>query len=490
MLSATRSQKQAIQDTNKIQPGKSASTTLRQTRKRTAEEKRVQSSPAERETENKLSVQEILDRCKESDHGRVFEINLNGQALKQVPNLKEFQKLKILDLGCNKLKELSPNDLEKNCDLRELKLYANEITEISGLDRCKELNNLLLQHNKIKLIGKGLQNVRKLKVLRLDNNRLSKIDYREIGCCSQLTVLDISCNDIHDISALNALPTLEELDLSNNKISRIPDMGRCKKIQELDISRNHISNLAGLRAISTLTVLRAENNDITSLDSIGKLRCLQELYLAGNRISEVKSFPNQFSALEILDLSNNIIENIEEMFVLSGISTLVELSVKGNPFKSEDGYSCHRQISQRIPSLEFLDKVSLKRPNTGHSHAPPPMRPMSASQVLSSRQVEEQIKATLLEQESFEASISSRFNIVRDLFKSLPMELRINQSDERSLSKISVFDVESVSASRPSSAGEESRPKSRCSSRSRIAEARAFAAEHFRTQEADTNSTS
>jgi len=40
---------------------------------------------------------------------------LNGQALKQLPNLKEFPKLKILDLGCNKLKKVSPNDLEKNC---------------------------------------------------------------------------------------------------------------------------------------------------------------------------------------------------------------------------------------------------------------------------------------------------------------------------------------------------------------------------------------
>lgn len=48
--------------------------------------------------------------------------------------------------------------------------------------------------------------MRKLKVLRLDNNHLSKIDYREIGCCSQLTVLDISCNDIQDISvSLNLL---------------------------------------------------------------------------------------------------------------------------------------------------------------------------------------------------------------------------------------------------------------------------------------------
>ena len=30
-----------------------------------------------------------LDRCQESDRGRVFEINLNGQALEQVPDLKE-----------------------------------------------------------------------------------------------------------------------------------------------------------------------------------------------------------------------------------------------------------------------------------------------------------------------------------------------------------------------------------------------------------------
>ena len=42
--------------------------------------------------------------------------------------------------------------------------------------------------------------MRKLKVLRIDNNRLSKIDYREIGCSSQITVLDVSCNSITDVS--------------------------------------------------------------------------------------------------------------------------------------------------------------------------------------------------------------------------------------------------------------------------------------------------
>lgn len=479
MLSTSRSQKQIFSENAGKSKSKSASPTVRKESNKRREEKRVQSSPSKRETGN-LSVQEILDRCKESDCRQVFEINLNGQALEQVPNLKEFPKLKILDLGCNKLKQVFPTDLEKNCDLRELKLYANAITEISGLDRCTELNNLVLQHNKIKCIGKGLQHVRKLKVLRLDNNHLSKIGYREIGCCSQLTVLDISCNNITDVSALNALPALEEVDLSNNKIAKLPDMGRCKKIQELDISRNHISDLSGLKGLSSLTVLRVENNKVTSVDSLGKLRCLQELYLANNRISEVKSFANQFPSLEILDLSKNVIETVEEMLSLSGISTLVELTVIGNPFETNDTISCHRQISQNITSLEILDKVSLKRPSTGHSHAPPPMRPMSALQVLSAKQVEEQIKATLLEQESFEASIASRFSIVKDLFEALPSELKTN-SHNRPLSGTDMFESDSASLSRPSTAGD-GRPSSRCSSRSRIAEARAFAAEHFYPQ--------
>lgn len=93
----------------------------------------------------------------------------------------------------------------------------------------------------------------------------------------------------------------------------------------------------------------------------------------------------------------------------------------------------------------FVTQVSRKRPSTGQSRAPPPMRPMSASQgmeafdlrrvvciyffikfwiestitiidvfflfffqVLSAKQVEEQIKATELEQTSFESSIASR----------------------------------------------------------------------------------
>ena len=51
-----------------------------------------------------------LDRCQEVNSGKVFEINLNGQSLEQVPSLKEvsrlshvMMKIKILLTGNNTL---------------------------------------------------------------------------------------------------------------------------------------------------------------------------------------------------------------------------------------------------------------------------------------------------------------------------------------------------------------------------------------------------
>lgn len=38
-------------------------------------------------------------------------------------------------------------------ELRELKLYGNEITVMEGLDKLSDLCVLLLQHNKIASIG-------------------------------------------------------------------------------------------------------------------------------------------------------------------------------------------------------------------------------------------------------------------------------------------------------------------------------------------------
>ncbi|XP_031563332.1 protein phosphatase 1 regulatory subunit 7-like [Actinia tenebrosa] len=476
--SATNVRNTSVNSNKKARPkSDTTATTSRTTRtkKQQQQGKPVEKQSDEVEDECSVTPAQILENAQEKDCNKVFEINFHAQKLKKIPNLKQFTKVRILDLSCNAIPNIT--GLETSSELKELKLYSNKIEEITGMERLKELQVLLLQHNRIKTIGKGLQSVRKLKILRLDSNLLSSIDHREIGCCGQLAVLDISNNRLTDISAINSLTTLEELDAAANQLTKIPVVSRCRHLQELDLSRNQIHDLSGLQGLVNLNILHLENNQVTSFNSVGKLRNLQELYVSHNRVSSLKDINQQFPSLEVLNVCHNLIASLDDFSPLTE-SSLIELSVLGNPCIRIEDAGYHQQLHKMIPSLEMIDGISLKRPPSSCGKAKPLMRPLSASQVLSSRQVEEQLKAAIFEQTSFEESIAKRYSSMKDLIDSLPAQLpkTLTLFDQEPAFD---QDVESISSpERPDTAGE-SRPVSRCSNRSRIAQAKAFALEHF-----------
>lgn len=66
--------------------------------------------------------------------------------------------------------------------------------------RLKDLTLLHLQHNLIHCVGNGLRSLVRLRALRLDNNRILRLDAREVSSCLQLTLLDISNNYLEDIA--------------------------------------------------------------------------------------------------------------------------------------------------------------------------------------------------------------------------------------------------------------------------------------------------
>ena len=120
------------------------------------------------------------------------------------------------------------------------------------------------------------------------------------------------------------------------------------------------------------------------------------------------------------------------------------------------------------------------------------MRPVSATQMVSAKHLEEQVSAVIHEQNSFESMISSKFDIVYDLLEKLP-EKAGEKSLESSEPKVkgSFLYAGSSASSRPGtqdsqkgldsprSLSESSRPSSRCSNRARIHDARTFAEQHF-----------
>ncbi|KAJ8038003.1 Protein phosphatase 1 regulatory subunit SDS22-like [Holothuria leucospilota] len=430
-----------------------------------------QTEPPQNRAEN-VPVSDLLLYSGRSSYETVFEIDLHAQNLEQVKDLEKFQNLRILDLSCNRITKIE--NLEHNKNVRELKLYDNRLSEVCGLESLEEICHLQLQHNRISKIGSGFAGKRKLKILRLDSNRLEGIDTRELAPLSGLVSLDISCNMLEEITCVNALPLLEELNASQNRLEVISDMGRCKKLKELNISANHLKDISGLKGLSSLTVLSVADNSLgtSSLKVVGKLHSLQVLDISGNNVTNLNFIPDQFPSLEVLYAARNKLGDFKVLSSLQKCSSLTELILEGNPVcLKEADYSKYRQdLTSTLASLEMIDRVHVKRHRSAFSDVPL-MRPMSASSVMSARQVENQLKHVEDEVALFHDNLSARFESLRMSMSTLPSE---------SPSRVSSA-LESLSPSMtprsvtPGSA----RSQSRCGSRQRIADAQAFAATHF-----------
>ncbi|KAL4240215.1 hypothetical protein ACF0H5_001009 [Mactra antiquata] len=403
-----------------------------------------------------IDPEEVLAQNMESDFSKIYEINLHACEITCIDNMEKFRKVKVLDLSCNFIEQIQ--NLELNKDLRELKLYDNRLRKIECLENLKDLSSLQLQHNRIKSIGKGLGSLKKLKTLRIDCNQLLKIETPELSQCVQLTSLDISYNMLDSLTALNYLPNLEEVNASGNRLRTVSDMSKCKRLSEIDLSGNRLTDMSGLRGLPKLNTLNVSNNQLTSLKSMGRLKSLQDLIASGNHINELSTVPTQLPALEVLELSNNEITDWDEFYYLEEIPTLVELFISGNPFCAQDGSMPHyfSAIQAVIPHLEIIDGAHIKK----HiSKGAPLMRPMSASSIVSLRQMDSQMRSADEQMKSLEQSLEQKFASLRSTCDSLPAE-----------------PPRLFSSSSSSSLYNDTPLSSRCSSRSRILEARKFAA--------------
>ncbi|KAK6187106.1 hypothetical protein SNE40_005201 [Patella caerulea] len=403
---------------------------------------------------------EILSINQESEYNKVYEIIRHGEDLTYIDNLQKFERLKILDLSCNHIEQIS--GLDKNTDLRELKLYDNKIKVIENLECLKDLSCLQLQHNRIKTIGKGLIPVKKLKTLRLDSNQILKLESSDFISCVQLTSLDLSFNMLDNLSALNYLPNLEEVNACGNRLRKISDLSRCRKLVEVDFSNNRLTDLSGLNKSTNLQILKLSNNHLTSFSSIAKLKSVEEVDVSGNRLSELSPLSCLFPSLQIFSVCDNKIVSWQEVLSLSKVPELVELFISGNPFGLEDGEKPHyyTEIQKLLPNLEILDGAHVKR-STSKTTAPL-MRPMSASTVVSVRQMDNQLKAVSQELSDLKTSIAQRFESLRTTCQSLPAEPPPSSAR-------TVYG--------PSPAPSDKEPEIRsCSRRSRIRQAQEFAA--------------
>ncbi|XP_071593812.1 protein phosphatase 1 regulatory subunit 42 isoform X2 [Heliangelus exortis] len=206
------------------------------------------------------------------------------------------------------------------------------------------------------------------------------------------------------------LRKITHLNLSDKNIDAIGDFSLCKNLRVLYLYDNQISQIQNLDFASNITHLYLQNNCISCIENLSSLKNLEKLYLGGNCISvvegldkiekirelhiesqnlppgekllfDLRTLRSLAKSLAVLNISNNNIDELEELAVLENLSYLKAVDNKlqhmkdlevvltkwtklrrmeltGNPICQKPKY--RDNIVVQSPTLESLDGKEIK----------------------------------------------------------------------------------------------------------------------------------
>ncbi|MFC1694411.1 choice-of-anchor D domain-containing protein, partial [Candidatus Latescibacterota bacterium] len=196
---------------------------------------------------------------------------------------------------------ITDEDLAK---LTDLDASERGISDLTGIEHCVNLQNLVLHSNQISDLS-PLINLTDLWSLNLVSNRIS--DLSPLSSLTNLQSLHFSGNQISDLSSLSGLTKLDFLSMSSNQINDLNPLVNLTNLILLYLGNNQIqdiSPLAGLKMIGEWEIW--EEWEIDEREGV-KIH----LGLSNNRISDITSLVSNtgIGAGDGIDLRGNLLSN-------------------------------------------------------------------------------------------------------------------------------------------------------------------------------------
>ncbi|XP_071890667.1 protein phosphatase 1 regulatory subunit 42 isoform X2 [Anas platyrhynchos] len=177
----------------------------------------------------------------------------------------------------------------------------------------RKTTHLNLSDKNIDAIG-DISLCRNLRVLYLYDNRISQI--QNLGFASNITHLYLQNNCISCIENLSSLKNLEKLYLGGNYITVVEGLDKLEEIRELHIESQHLPlgekllfDPRSLRSLAkSLSVLNISNNNIDELEELAVLENLSYLRAVDNQLQHMKDLEavlNKWPKLRRMDLAGN-----------------------------------------------------------------------------------------------------------------------------------------------------------------------------------------
>ena len=196
--------------------------------------------------------------------------------------------------------------------------------------------------------------IRERPIYALDMERLTALDGVGRGISSlsgleyggHLRRLDLTQNQISDISPLTDLTKLTELVIGNNQISDISPLAGLTSLVGLSLWGNRISDISALESLTNLTWLSLEANQLSDISPLAHLTNLTELGLMRNEISDL-------SPLDYLTRLRDLSVTINSVSDVSLVPNVANLTALGLSFSQISDAELH-QLADLKPKLRRL----------------------------------------------------------------------------------------------------------------------------------------
>jgi Leucine-rich repeat (LRR) protein len=197
---------------------------------------------------------------------RIRNLSLNKNQIKDISPLSPLVNLEKLSLDSNRIEDISP--LSPLVNLEKLSLDRNRFTSISPLSKLSNLTELYIQENPHIISISPLSSMGQLKRLDLTANRHGEGEIGVISSLVELVFLNISYNDLTDISFLSNLIHLEYLFFYGNQIRDLSPLEKMKKLKVLFAMENQVNDISILAMLPSLSNLLLSRNKIEDISSL------------------------------------------------------------------------------------------------------------------------------------------------------------------------------------------------------------------------------
>ena len=272
-------------------------------------------------------------------------LDLHGNHLQSLPlGLRRLQHLTTLNLSKNKIGNESLEIITQIRSLRELRLADNALDGVltPQLGNLDKLETLDLSNNAVTALPLNSDKNAKLRVLNVAGNKMSSLPF-ELLASLPLIEINAARNRLGDVLFPTSVPGFLDLKI-------------------LDVANNALTSIVESRAIElpSLQSLNITDNRLTQMPEMSGWTELDTLVMSGNRLASLPESIISLKKLRNVDFSRNDIKRLDERLGL--MDNLTTIRIANNPlrerkFLTMDTDSIKRELGSRVLPEEFSEGV-------------------------------------------------------------------------------------------------------------------------------------